>query len=397
MNNLKKKSTALANSVPIHFQRDIVKRINWKHRLIGIIGSRGVGKTTLLLQRVKLAHNLGSESIFVSLDDLYFSEHSLFQFAQDFRNRGGSWLYIDDVHKYANWSYEMKRVYNELPDLHVVFAGASVIDLLKQDSEFCRNVVTYNMFGMSFREYLCFRGVSEISPFTLEYLLENHNTIATELAKQFKPLFYLEGYLWDGFYPSLNLNDNEKQRWIEATAMQILESDISHMEGYDPRKLSKLKQLLFIVAQELPHKPNIVKLSERVGIHRNTLVAYFFHLEKAKLLQLLYPSGSIISIMQKPQRVFLGNTALTHVLSEKEPDPEVTNQTFFMSQLAALHSVRKPKQGQFEVDGRWVFDLSATRRITKTIRSNPNGYVATDGLEVGNGKIIPLWMFGLLY
>jgi hypothetical protein len=185
--------------------------------------------------------------------------------------------------------------------------------------------------------------------------------------------------------------------WVEPNLQQIIESDLNYIEGYDPHNVSRMKQLLYIISQNVPLKPNILRLSEKIGIHRNTLVVYLFHLEKARLIQLLYPSGSIISILQKPQVILLNNPNLNYLLSEKEPEMDVLRKTFFMNQVGSVASVKKPRFGDFEVDSQWVFEVGDHKKISRHLKENPNAYLASDGIEIGNGNFVPLWLLGLLY
>jgi hypothetical protein len=397
MNELRNKSTRLAGNITLRFSRSLSKQIDWSNRLIGIIGARGVGKTTLMLQRLKQKYGNSHEALYVSLDDFYFSANSLYQLAFDFRNRGGKCLFVDEVHKYLDWSYDLKNIFHSIPDLNVVFAGSSIIDLLKQDADFCRNAATHNLVGLSFREYLSHINVADISALNLVNLLENHKEIANDLSYRFKPLLHFEKYLRSGYYPSFNDQGELDQSWIEQVLQQTIEIDLNYMEGYDPHNASSMKQLLYIISQNVPFKPNILKLSEKIGIHRNTLVVYLFHLEKAKLIQLLYPSGSIVSILQKPHVIFLNNPNLNYLLSEKEPEMDLLRKTFFMNQVGSVASVKKPQFGDFEVDSQWIFEVGNHKKISRHLKDNPNAYLATDGIEIGTNNIVPLWMFGLLY
>jgi hypothetical protein len=397
MKALWNKSNQLVGEISLGFTRHIIHHIDWNHKLIGIIGPRGVGKTTLLLQQLKRRYGVSNEALYISLDDLCFSNNSLYQIAFDFRNRGGKCLFVDEVHKYTQWSIDMRNIFHNLSDLKIVFAGSSIIDLLKQDSDFCRNAITYSLSGLSFREYLERTNISEVSTVDFETLLKDHKEIATGLSANFKPLLHFENYLKSGYYPCVDEQGTINRLILEQYIKQTIETDLNYMDGYDPRNVNRIKQLLHIIAQGVPLKPNIVKLSERIGIHRNTLVVYLFHLEKARLIQLLYPSGSIISILQKPHYVFLNNANIAYIITEKEPEINSLRKTFFMNQVGAVYSVKSPRYGDFEVDGRWIFDVGEHKKLTKHLKDNPNAYLATDGIEIGSGHTIPLWMFGLLY
>lgn len=397
MNKLRDKSNQVIGSVPMRFSRHLSEKIDWNHRLVGIIGPRGVGKTTLMLQQ--MVHRFGNsyEALYISLEDFYFSSHSLYQLAYDFRNRGGKCLFVDEVHKQANWSQDLINIFHNIQDLSVVFSGSSVIDMLKQGADFCKNVKTYNLQGLSFREYLKYIGVADLPVFSLEDIINNHRDIALDLSSGFKPLFHFDNYLVNGYYPSTyNQTDNTLQN-IEQLLMQAIEVDLNYLEGYDPHNAGNMKQLFYAIAQNAPFKPNILRLSEKVGVHRNTLIVYLFHLEKAGLIQLLYPAGSIISILQKPQSIFLNNSNIHTLLSERELTAGTISKTFFMNQFSHLWSVKKPNNGDFEVDAKWIFEVGTYKKPSKFLVNNPHAFSATDGIEVGSNHTIPLWLFGLLY
>jgi predicted AAA+ superfamily ATPase len=329
MENLKIKSNQLITTVSTKFVRYLYEQIDWRWKLNGIIGARGTGKTTLLLQQLKKNHGTSFEAIYISLDDLYFTAHSLLEFVEQFRNKGGRYLYIDEVHKYKNWAIEIKNIYDTYPNINIVFTGSSIIDILKQNVDLSRRAVIYYLHGLSFREYLSFLGIGEIKAIALSDILKNHTTIASEIIAKLNPLQYFVDYLKWGYYPFFIENKKLYFRRLEQTLNQIIESDLNFIEGYDTKNTQKIKQLLYILSTNVPFKPNIVKLSEKTGIHRNTLVSYIHYLEKAQIINAVYPAGISISILQKPEKIYLNNTNLSYLLAEETPNQGNLRKHFF--------------------------------------------------------------------
>lgn len=397
MESLKAKSNFLITRTPLDFSRYLMEKIDWSWRLVGILGARGAGKTTLLLQYLKRNIGIGNEAMYASLDDIYFSGHTLYNLAQEFSNKGGKYLFIDEVHKYPSWSAELKNIYDSIPDLNVVFTGSSIIDLLKQDTDLSRRAITYELNGLSFREYLALNKTATIKAIDLRTILHHHSEISLELSSQFKPLLHFNNYLKHGYYPFFIESEELYQRRLEQVLQLTMENDLAFIDGYDPRNAFKIKQLLYIIAENVPFKPNLVRISEKIGIHRNTLINYLFYLEKAKIINLLYPSGISVSILQKPEKIFLNNPNLAWLLSEQTPNKGSLRETFFFNQISAAHIVKAPKAGDFEVDNQWIFEIGGEKKTTKQIHQIPNGYIVSDDIETGAYQKIPLWLFGLLY
>lgn len=374
-----------------------MEKIDWSWRLVGILGARGAGKTTLLLQYLKRNIGIGNEAMYASLDDIYFSGHTLYNLAQEFSNKGGKYLFIDEVHKYPSWSAELKNIYDSIPDLNVVFTGSSIIDLLKQDTDLSRRAITYELNGLSFREYLALNKTATLQAIDLGTILHHHSEISLELSSQFKPLLHFNNYLKHGYYPFFIESEKLYQLRLEQVLQLTMENDLAFIDGYDPRNAFKIKQLLYIIAENVPFKPNLVRISEKIGIHRNTLINYLFYLEKARIINLLYPSGISVSILQKPEKIFLNNPNLAWLLSEQTPNKGSLRETFFFNQISAAHIVKAPKAGDFEVDNQWIFEIGGEKKTAKQIHQIPNGYIVSDDIEIGAYQKIPLWLFGMLY
>ncbi|HNV95102.1 MAG TPA: AAA family ATPase [Bacteroidales bacterium] len=397
MENLKIKSNQLITTVSTKFVRYLYEQIDWRWKLNGIIGGRGTGKTTLLLQQLKKNHGTSFEAIYISLDDLYFTAHSLLEFVEQFRNKGGRYLYIDEVHKYKNWAIEIKNIYDTYPNINIVFTGSSIIDILKQNVDLSRRAVIYYLHGLSFREYLSFLGIGEIKAIALSDILKNHTTIASEIIAKLNPLQYFVDYLKWGYYPFFIENKKLYFRRLEQTLNQIIESDLNFIEGYDTKNTQKIKQLLYILSTNVPFKPNIVKLSEKTGIHRNTLVSYIHYLEKAQIINAVYPAGISISILQKPEKIYLNNTNLSYLLAEETPNQGNLRETFFLNQVKSIYKVKIPKSGDFVLNENFIFEIGGKKKTSAQIINEKNAFVISDNILIGAYNKIPLWLFGFLY
>ena len=394
MENLKIKSNQLITTVSTKFVRYLYEQIDWRWKLNGIIGARGTGKTTLLLQQLKKNHGTSFEAIYISLDDLYFTAHSLLEFVEQFRNKGGRYLYIDEVHKYKNWAIEIKNIYDTYPNINIVFTGSSIIDILKQNVDLSRRAVIYYLHGLSFREYLSFLGIGEIKAIALSDILKNHTTIASEIIAKLNPLQYFVDYLKWGNYPFFIENKKLYFRRLEQTLNQIIESDLNFIEGYDTKNTQKIKQLLYILSTNVPFKPNIVKLSEKTGIHRNTLVSYIHYLEKAQIINAVYPAGISISILQKPEKIYLNNTNLSYLLAEETPNQGNLRETFFLNQVKSIYKVKIPKSGDFVLDENFIFEIGGKKKTSAQIINEKNAFVILDIILIGAYIKISLWLFG---
>jgi hypothetical protein len=398
MEQLRLKSNHMVSSTPTQFSRAIAQKVDWgKDRLVGFLGPRGVGKTTLLLQQIKKQYGYDPKALYISLDDIYFAGKTIHRFAVDFHNRGGEHLFIDEIHKYPNWSHDLKTIYDALPNLKITFTGSSTIEMVKHFTNLSQRAVIHNVSGLSFREFLALYNVIELPTLNLDDIVGNHTEIANKLTSEFKPLQYFDKYLTRGFYPFNNENYELYKRSLEDVLQYTIESDMAYMEGYDPRNAYKIKQLLYNIASNAPFKPNLVKISHKIGVHRNTLIGYFFHLEKAKLINLLYPSNSIISILQKPELVYLGNPNIVQLLCEGAIDRNSIATSFAINHLANNNPIRLNQKNTLEIDGTYTFNIEINKKISPRKLSSSNSFALVDGIEIGGDKRIPLWLLGLLY
>ncbi|MFA5647243.1 MAG: AAA family ATPase [Bacteroidales bacterium] len=397
MEQLRLKSNHLASKVSTNFVRSQSADIDWQARLVGIIGPVGVGKTTLLLQQLKLLYGYSPAALYVTMDDLYLVGVSLRDFAAQFASKGGKHLLVDNIHKLPNWSLELKNIFETLPNVKVTFAGSSTIEMVKHYTNLSQRATIHTIGIMSFREYLALKGAAMLPTYTLQTLLSHHIDIANEHVQQFSPSQYFDEYLTQGCYPFISTDYEEYKRFLENLLVEVIERDMVYTDGFDAKNVFKLKRLVSIIAQNAPFKPNLVKISNDIGIHRNTLISYIFHLEKAKLLTLLYPAGSNISILQKPESVILSNTNLTHLLSSVTPTRELLVNTFALSHLGAMHPIKNFAKNYFEVDGSLLVAPVTVGKKLRKAKSELPAYTFADGFDVGTSKYIPLWLLGLLY
>jgi len=400
MEKLFAKSAFLVEDITTEHVRGLYGQIDWKDRLIGILGARGTGKTTLLLQRLKMDYDGSYEkAIYISMDDIYFSTHTLVDFAEMFRQKGGEILFIDEVHKYLHWSREIKNIYDTYKDLQLIFTGSSIIDIHKQEADLSRRAIFYELQGLSFREYLQFVGVTEKLPtYSLNELLDNHMKIALHVTKLFRPLQYFGAYLGAGYYPFFLENTNTYLIRLEQVARLIVETELRYVDGFDVGNTSKIMSLLAILAEQVPFKPNISKLSEKIGLSRNTLLQYLHYLSKAKLISLLEMLGHSVSILQKPEKIYLENPNLHYALANGQPNIGAQRESFFLNQLRnAGYLVSLAPKSDFFVEGEYTFEIGGKGKKATQIKDMDKGFVVADDIELGAQNKIPLWLFGFLY
>ena len=397
MDILLEQSERLVSSINQSFKRYLFDIIQWDSRLIGIKGARGTGKTTLLLQWIKELNLPTEKAAYFSLDDLYFLEHSLKDTVTQFYKNGGLILVLDEVHKYKNWSIEIKNIYDFFPELKIIFTGSSIIDISKQEGDLSRRALMYELPGLSYREYLSMLGIINLPVIGLEELLFKSTEIRKKIPHNFRPLAHFNNYLNYGYYP-FGINDSSSiHQRINQLIRTIVEVDMAELKDFDIRNAKKLLQLIYVIAQQVPFKPNISSLAIKTSIHRNTLNNYLYYLEQAKILTLLFPAGNSTAVLQKPEKIFLNNTTLLAALAEQKPNIGSVRETFFLSQLQPLHKVQLPIQGDFYVNDSYTFEVGGKGKGQKQLEALENAWVVKDDIEYPMLKTIPLWMFGLLY
>ncbi len=372
------------------FVRYLHEQIAWNSRLIAITGARGVGKTTLLLQHIKLYDEL-DEALFVTADDFYFTTHRLFDLAYQFYRNGGKRLYIDEIHKYKGWSTEVKNIYDQIPDLSIVYTGSSILDLEKGGADLSRRKVEYRLPGLSFREYLNISQGWNLPSCTLDEVLAGKVSFPYEKAR---PLKLFKEYLSSGYYPFFN--DTEYYMRLRGVIAQMVELDIPMFAEMNVASAAKLKKLLYALAQSVPFKPNYAKLERDLGISRNTLPDYVSYLEKAGLINLLREKASGLKLLEKVEKVYLNNTNMAFAISETEPDIGNLRETAFFSWMRVGHFVTSSPVSDFEIDGR-TFEVGGKNKTARQIKGALEGYVVKDDTEYAYRNEIPLWMFGFVY
>jgi hypothetical protein len=367
--------------------------------LIGIKGARGIGKTTLLLQHIKKNLPQDGSTLYVSLDDIWFTENKLVGLADEFVKYGGKHLFLDEVHKYSNWSQEIKNLYDDYPELQIVFTGSSLLEILNTRADLSRRAITYQMQGLSFREYLNLMHGTLFSAYRLEDILQGHEAISTEILQAIKPLPLFAEYLKSGYYPFVKeLPEHYHERLAEVVNL-VIDIELPLLRNVAINYISKLKQLLLVISESAPFIPNVSQLSERTGINRNTLVTYLHYLTEAGLTRHLYKKASGITHMQKPDKLYLENTNIAYALLGKEPNKGNARETFFINQLAYKYACTYPEKGDFVVDDTWLFEVGGKNKTAQQIKNwaTDKAFIAKDGIEYGYGQQIPLWQFGFLY
>ncbi len=397
MDALIKRHIDLVNQTPLDFQRSIMTQLPWDQRLIGIKGSRGVGKTTLLLQYIKQKYGTSLKAMYISLDNLYFTENSLSDFVEDFVARGGEHLFVDEVHKYSNWAIEIKNIYDYYPNLKIVFTGSSLLEILNSRVDLSRRALIYNMQGLSFREFLAFRYNIELPVVSLNEIIENHTRIALELKEKVKPLKYFEEYLRVGYFPFYDGNEVLYYKRLQEIINMIIEIELPLLRNTDASIIGKIKQMLYIISLSSPFKPNVSALAAKIKTTRKTVLEYINYLNDANVLNVLRKDSFGVSLLQKPEKIFLENTNYMYAILTQNPEKGNLRETFMMNQLAEKHKVNYSDKADFTVDDTYTFETGGKNKDGKQIEGLENAFVAADGIEFGYDNKIPLWLFGFMY
>jgi len=386
------------NSIDTSFKRYLWNKINWNNRLIAITGARGVGKTTLLLQYIKENLNeFPDEVIYANMDDLYFAKNTIVDFADEFVKKGGKYLFLDEIHKYKNWSQEIKNIYDYFPDLKIVVTGSSALDIYRGKADLSRRAILYRLQGLSFREFIELKYNQSCPILELNDLLNNASKLIPPILEKIKPLKLFGEYLQIGYYPFFKEGEADFQIRIKQTVNHLLDSDLPSVEKVDFNAVHYLRKLIAILAEIVPYKPNIVNLSRQVGVSRETLLRYLYLLEKADLLMLLQTSIHGISKMNKPEKIYLNNPNLVNSLADNQSNQGTLRETFFFNQLQVLHSINGSEKSDFLVDDKYTFEIGGKNKTQKQITGIENAYVAADNIEYAQQNKIPLWLFGFLY
>lgn len=388
----------LKERTSLGFIRYLYHEIRWENRLIAITGARGTGKTTLMLQYIKEHYSgYGSDVLYVSLDNIWFMTHSLFELADEFQKMGGKALFLDEVHKYPTWSREIKNIYDSYPDMKIVFTGSSLLEIHKGEADLSRRAITYHLQGLSFREFIQFEYGCEMEAFSLLDVLTKHTEIAMSAGKMVKPLVAFKEYLEFGYFPFYKEDKILYHERLLATLNTILDVDLPATERIDYYSIGKIKKLFAVLAQLVPYIPNISVLSKEIEVSRISLLNYLSYLQKARALLLLDKEAFGIKQLAKPEKIYLGNTNYAYAVGGEKTDIGNVRETFFFNQALVRHKVTYSSKIDFTLDETYNFEIGGKNKTKKQLEGVENGYLALDNIEVGFSNEIPLWLFGLMY
>ena len=380
------------------FERELERKINWNARLISVRGSRGTGKTTLFLQHIKktFSNNL-NKVLYVNLDNIYFSNNTLVELAEKFASRGGTHLFIDEVHKYENWSKEIKNLYDDFPELHIAFTGSSLLEILNGRADLSRRTLVYELTGLSFREYLSLIKAHDFPIFTLEEILKNNEQISAEIASKIKPFEFFDDYLSFGYYPYFLEGKDDYFNRLNETLNMILEVELPMLRGLEIAYIPRIKKLLAVIGESAPFIPNITQLAAKIGISRQTLLIYLKYLEDAKLINQLYKKSRGLSVLEKPEKILMENTNLIELFNGENVNTGSRRETFVLNQLLHSHKVDFSEESDFFVDSKYTFEVGGKNKKRKQIQEIPDSYIIADDIEFGTDRRIPIWLLGFMY
>ncbi|NDV82802.1 ATP-binding protein [Bacteroides sp. 51] len=373
-------------------RRDLMDEIDWNDRLIGIKGTRGVGKTTFLLQYAKEKFGTDRSCLFINMNNFYFSANSIVEFAGEFQKRGGKVLLIDQVFKHPDWSMELRRCYDKYPNLKIVFTGSSVMRLKEENIELRDIVKSYNLRGFSFREFLNLQTGMRFRAYTLDEILNNHEQIARGVLSKVRPLNYFQDYLHHGFYPFFLEKRNFSENLLKTMNMMV-EVDILLLKQIELKYLSKIKKLLYLLAVDGPKAPNVSQLATDIQTSRATVMNYIKYLADARLINMIYPVGE--EFPKKPAKIMMHNTNLMYSIYPVSVEEQDVLDTFFLNTMYKDHKLYKgEKNTSFLVNENIPFKICCEGQ---KIKNNPDTIYALHKMEIGRGNQIPLWIFGFLY
>lgn len=384
----------LTQKIP-RYKRFLYDKIDFDERLIGILGSRGVGKTTLLLQYIQSIYR-EKETLYITADHPLVFEAKLFAIAEEFEKSGGEVLIIDEIHKIKNFEIDLKLIYDSFFSLKVIFTGSNAVAIDNAKADLSRRAMIYKLPVLSFREYLEIEADQRFASVSLVDLLQNHQTLAVDIVREIKPFVHFESYLKGGAYPFFLISKNSYIPKLLNASLQVIESDLPMIHSIESDKINALKKMMIMLCKSQPFDINISKLTAAVGLNQRTLYRYLWVLESAGLIRIIGAKSSGTSIISKPEKIYLDNTNLFSIFCT-EPKIGTIRETFFASSLAYAHRLDYPKQGDFLIDNRYIFEVGGKDKAFDQIKDLPNSFVVADDIEVGSGNKVPLWLFGFLY
>ena len=382
--------------IDLRFKRYLYSQINWEARLIGIKGPRGVGKTTMLLQHILENYEDVDSTLYASLDDLWFSSHTLMDLIDWAYQHGIMKLYLDEVHRYDQWSVTLKNIYDNYPDMSIVYTSSSLLIMDNANVDLSRRQTIYPLHGMSFREFLALEGIITLDAIPLENLLHNHVRHAMQISGTIKVAPLFETYLRHGYYPFYHESVEDFPIRLREMVSVVIDSDLPAVEKVSFETLQKVKRLLMIISERVPFEPNMSELWKQLATNNELGLRMLYALDKAQILGLLTSKVKNYKYISKPDKIFLGNPNLMYVLCSRV-DKGNERETFFYSQLSVRNQIKYPRRGDFLIDDRYLFEVGGKNKAFNQIADMPDSYLAVDDTEVGHGNRIPLWMFGLIY
>ena len=382
--------------VSMKFKRYLYNNIHWNSRIIGIKGARGVGKTTMLLQHIVENYQDIDKTLYASLDDLWFSTHSLLDLVDWADSHGINRLYLDEVHRYDKWSQTLKNIYDNYPEMSIVYTSSSLLMMDNAQTDLSRRQTLYTLHGLSFREFLSFEGILHIDPIPFDELLQEHVQKAMQIVRKVKitPLF--ENYLKYGYYPFYKETVEDFTDRLRQIASVVIDSDLPAVEKVSFETLQKVRKLLMIISEKVPFEPNMSELWKQLSTNNDLGLRMLYALDKAQILTLLSSKAKSYKYLYKPDKIFLNNTNLMNALCPNV-DKGNERETFFVCQMHVTKDVKRPKNGDFLIDDKYLFEVGGKNKTFNQIADIPNSYLAIDNTEVGFGCRIPLWMFGFSY
>ncbi len=379
----------------INYKRYFFEMVDFNEKLIGIVGARGVGKTTFLLQYLDGLEIKDNKKLYFSVDSIVGYSTTLFDIAEDFSNLGGKILVIDEIHKYKNFEIELKEIYDFL-DIQVIFSGSSAIVLEHKKADLSRRAVLYRVKGLSFREFLELKLDKKFEKYELSEILDNHIVLSKKITKEIKPLEHFREYLRFGYYPFYFDTPNTYYLKLEETVNVVIESDLPIIFNIEPNNIRKLKQLVAYICNSKPYELNLTNLSTKIGINRKTLYLYIHYLTLGDIFLKVLPKAKGDTIFSKPSKLYLNNTNLSYAYCNSQ-DIGTLRESFFVNQMNKNYEIRYSKVGDFLIDDKYIVEIGGKNKSFKQIANIPNSFVVSDDIEVGFETKIPLWLFGFLY
>ena len=379
------------------FRRKLIDQIDWNEKGIAILGARGVGKTTLILQYIKEQYGTSDKALYASMDHIIVQEYSIYEIAENHYNAGGTHLFLDEIHKYENWSTHLKSISDTFPDLHCIVSGSSMLQLYKSTADLSRRYISYELQGLSLREYIQIEQNIKIDSIALEDILGNHIEIAHEINDITKPIRDYKAYVQNGYYPIyLHGTDNYSQK-LQNVLNTILEVDLPIVTGLPVQNVNKIKRLINIISRSVPFQPNITKLAETLELSRTTLYQYIEYLSNSCIIHSVHHANKSYKTLSKPDKIFLHNTNISYSFGGVDTNIGCVRETFFINQVRQQHTIHSAKKGDFIVNEKHTIEIGGAGKDYKQIANIPDSYIVADDIVIGTGNKIPLWLFGFLY